>query len=370
MHARELPKQTLQLPASFAEVVKQHCQWWHFPASKDERHISVTTALSKLMEHFLIAKALKPPLMEAMDSRQFGVIPNSSTVDALVTFTYSCILAMETPKTSVCAVFYDLRKAFDLVDHGKLLQKLKDIPYICLNSVSWIQNFLTGRKQRIKLATKEEPELSDYWDVVAGVPQGTKSGPWLFALMINDLKKDSVNIWKFVDDTTTTNIQSSNQLDVTSETVSLVNEYFNQNRMELNFTKLAKMIFQNHNGEKPSDLSINGVNIPEVQEYKMLGVIVRNDFSWKSHVKKMLEKCSKTFFPIIMLKRAGIPIDQLLLYYTATIRSVLEYAAPVWHHELFETHKKQLENMQKKILRIITGDYIQKYKKTLLGREY
>ena len=36
----------------------------------------------------------------------------------------------------------------------------------------------------------------------AGVPQGTKLGPWLFLLMINDLRIPGVPTWKYVDDTT------------------------------------------------------------------------------------------------------------------------------------------------------------------------
>ena len=60
-----------------------------------------------------------------------------------------------------------------------------------------IVDFLTDRKQRVKLAQNCVSELRT---VAARVPQGTKLGPWLYLIMITDLDT-TTDMWKYVDDT-------------------------------------------------------------------------------------------------------------------------------------------------------------------------
>ena len=94
-------------------------------------------------------------------------------------------------------IYLYFQKAFDKVPPQRLLIQLKSHG-MGVNKVTWIQNWLTDRKQRVNV----EGETSAWTAVHSGVLQGSVLGPLLFRIYINDLE-DGVasNIIKFADDT-------------------------------------------------------------------------------------------------------------------------------------------------------------------------
>ena len=81
--------------------------------------------------------------------------------------------------------FVDFSKAFDRINHNILAKKLLSLG-VKESLVSWICSFLSNRRQAVKV----DGFLSECVHVNGGVPQGTKLGPVLFFLMINDWKLD------------------------------------------------------------------------------------------------------------------------------------------------------------------------------------
>ena len=96
----------------------------------------------------IIMKYVDDIVCDAMDIKQFGGIAGTSTTDALVPMTHIWYEATDILNTYVRVVMLDFSKAFDLINHHILLEKLTNSG-LPLHIVRWIGAFLLDRRQKV-----------------------------------------------------------------------------------------------------------------------------------------------------------------------------------------------------------------------------
>ena len=103
-----------------------------------------------------------------------------------------------------------------------------------------------------------------------------------------------------------------------------------QNHMKLNPKKTKEICISfQHDNLDLSPLLIGEQIIETVQSHKVLGLTIQSNLKWNKHINSIVAKASNR-----ILRRNGVPVEDLIEIYFALIHSVLEYCCLVWHNAL------------------------------------
>ena len=124
--------------------------------------------------------------------------------------------------------------------------------------------------------------------------------------------------------------------------------------MKLNEDKTKEMyILFKQNPASVPPLIINSKAVEQVHSFKILGVWLSDDLSWKSHVDHIHSRATPRLYYLRQLRRCGLSQCDLPACYKTLIRPILEYACPVWHARL-TTGESNIS--EKRTLKIIYSD--------------
>jgi hypothetical protein len=96
-------------------------------------------------------------------------------------------------------------------------------------------------------------------------------------------------------------------------------------------------------------------------ETKLLGYWLTTDMKPSKHVQYILKIAYGRLWTVSRLKSAGVNDDDIFHFYSMKIRSVLEYAAPVFTPMLTSQDTSDIERIQKIVLKVILGDRYSSY---------
>ena len=380
------------------------------PQTEDDlRNISKTSFMSKLYESF-IAGWLLPIIEPYLDPGQCGGLKGLLVTHYLIKLLHFVHSAWDKRQPhAVLAACVDLSKAFNRVDHSLVIQDLYD-----MHTPSWLLNIIVSYLSNRSMFLEYDGHQSSRKMLPGGGPQGAYLGGLIFIVKYNgaflrppvprhivgplsEAKSEKV---KFIDDgsvAVSINLKSSLVLDTavrpkplnygerTCQIIpgedNLLQLYINdaenfmiENKMKMNPKKTQIIKFnKSRKHDFPAEVFMSGNQILDVVPHvKLVGVMITQDLKWKMNTDFICTKARQKLWVLRRLKKFNFDEFKILDAYKKEVRSILEYAVPVWHSSLTKHQSSQIERIQKQAFRIILQHNYMSYEIacTLLSMEY
>ena len=293
------------------------------------------------------------PINHILSNFQFGFRPLHSTSLAC-NFLNNLISECFNNNNAVLAIFLDMTKAFDSLNHKILLSKLDR--YGFRGQVNnWFGSYLRDRTQTVCLNNGySQPRL-----ILHGVPQGSILGPLLFLILINDVFLDcGVKSDLFADDATLViSGKSVNEIYCCANaTLQLIYHRLTDNKLIVNCSKINYMLlspqsFRLSDQVEMFPIELNKNVISEKNEFKFLGLRLANNLMRSTHINFIRNKL-RVCLGISYRARDRLNTQCLSSVFHSLALSHINYCISTWC-TLNVTLVSSLQSLCNKILRVI-----------------
>ena len=227
------------------------------------------------------------------------------------------------------AILMDLSKAFDCLPHDILLCKLSAYG-VASDSVLLLKNYLTNRKQRVKIGDT----VSSWENIHKGVPQGSILGPLLFNIFINDIFFfiNHCTLYNYADDNTLSYSHSDYDklISVLEDESKILVNWFQMNCMQANPDKFQAIAVGKRTFSRNPVFNLDLTTINCEQTVKLLGIDLDFQLNFDAHIKVICRKASQQ---LNVLKRIGKHLSKLnkLTIFHSFILSNFNFCPLTWH---------------------------------------
>ena len=248
-----------------------------------------------------------------------------------------------------CVLLLDASAAFDTISHKVLLERLSNMFGLRESVLSWIESYITGRKQKVVIGDHS----SEWITLHQGVPQGSVVGPIVFTLYtcpLGKISRDNTDAEFFADDeqiyVSFKPSQKGSQEDSISRLENCVTKtrtWMNANLLKLNDKKTEFVIVgTNQQLSKLKDISVRVGNetINPVETVRDLGYYLDKNLN-RPYINKMTGNCFHILRNIQKL-RSHLDPDMTHIIVQALVISKLDYCNSL----LLGSAQYQLDKLQ------------------------
>ena len=315
------------------------------------RPISILPTLSKVCESVIHERLLSHCTHNnIITERQAAYLKGDSTISQLLYLVHQ--IRTSWGKSNIAhGVFLDISAAFDKVWHKGLIAKLEQIG-IADEFLTLFTSYLSNRKQCVVV----DGVKSTLLDIQAGVPQGSRLGPLLFLIYINDIVDGlESEILIFADDCSllASGVDPAETAEQLNRDLNKISTWAARWKVLFNAGKSKDIIFSSKmlNNSPPSIFNDNFIE--RVNTHRHLGVYLTSSLDWSFQINDVCLKANRKLAVLRNVK--FLKRNTLDMLYKITVRSVIDYALPIYANNLKLTDLARLDRVQYRAAKLVTG---------------